>query len=193
MIKNITYKPLTKADFEAVVTLANHVHGDGYLTQDSLKSWYQKGLLVTNHEMINASIVAYDQNKLIGFRITYAPQQWHIDEWSTPSLWQVTSNNICYFKCNTVDEEYRGLGVGSQMLALSIDAAKQQGAKAGVSHLWKQSPGNSAVKYFTKCGGKLIKTHPGKWNAESKRGYDCIFCGFDCQCEAAEMIIYFDQ
>jgi ribosomal protein S18 acetylase RimI-like enzyme len=191
MTKNIIYKPLATSDFDALVTLANHVHGDGYLSLESLQSWYQKGLFETNKEIINASFVAYDSTKLIGFRITYAPQQWCVDQWSTPTLWKVAVEKVCYFKCNTVDEAYRGLGVGSQMLSLSIAAAKKQGAQAGVSHLWKQSPGNSAVKYFTKCGGELIKSHPGKWNEESKKGYNCIFCGFDCRCEAAEMIIYF--
>ena len=68
------------------------------------------------------------------------------------------TSQVCYFKCNTVDESYRGYGIGSTLLRLSIDAAKQQGAKAGISHLWKQSPGNSAVKYFTKCGGQLVQS-----------------------------------
>ncbi len=191
MSKNITYKTLSTTDFKALVALANHVHGDGYLTLEKLKTWYEKGLTTQNNQLINASFVAYDKEELVGFRITYAVNKWQIDQWSTPSLWQVNADEVCYFKCNTVDENYRGYGIGSKMLALSIAAAKKQGAKAGVSHLWKQSPGNSAVKYFTKCGGKLVKSHPGKWNEESKNGYDCIFCGFDCQCEAAEMIIYF--
>jgi len=191
MTKNISYKSLTTTDFEQLVALANHVHGAGYLTIEKLKTWYEKGLTEQNKQYINASFVAYDHNKLVGFRITFAVGQWQVDQWSTPQLWRVKHDEVCYFKCNTVDENYRGYGIGSKMLSLSINAAKAQGAKAGVSHLWKQSPGNSAVKYFTKCGGELVKSHPGKWNEESKNGYDCVFCGFDCQCEAAEMIIYF--
>ena len=74
---------------------------------------------------------------------------------------------------------------------LNIEAAKQQGATAGIAHLWKQSPNNSAVAYFTHCGGKLVKSHPDKWNEASKHGYNCILCGHDCHCEAAEMIIRF--
>ena len=105
---------------------------------------------------------------------------------------QVPSSSCCYFKCNTVDENFRGLGIGKKLLQLAIEAAKKQGAKAGISHLWKQSPNNSAVNYFTRCGGQHVASHAGKWNEESKQGYDCILCGFDCQCEAAEMIIYFD-
>jgi len=184
---DITYHPLTPQDFVSLIRLANAVHGDGYLDLPSLTTWYQKGL--SHHQ--NASFVAYHQHKLVGFRITFTPDNWQIDQWVTPKLWRVASDKVCYFKCNTIDENYRGLGLGRKLLELSIDIAKQQGAVAGVSHLWKQSPNNSAVSYFTKCGGELVKSHPDKWNEESKKGYDCILCGLDCHCEAAEMIIYF--
>ena len=70
-------------------------------------------------------------------------------------------------------------------------AAKGQGATAGVSHLWKQSPGNSAVKYFSKNGGTLIKEHADRWRELSLAGYDCPICSNDCRCEAAEMMITF--
>lgn len=184
---NITYAPLTKEYFAQVVTLANHVHGDGYLDAEKLEQWTNKGIA----KGINCSFVALLNSKVIGFRITYSAKQWQIDQWCSPSLWQVAADKCCYFKCNTVDETCRGLGVGRLLLQLAIKAAEKQGAQAGISHLWKQSPNNSAVAYFTKCGGQLIKSHPGKWNEDSKQGYDCILCGFDCHCEAAEMIIYF--
>ena len=188
MTTQFKYQQLTKDDFEAVVALGNHVHGDGYLSIATLEQWYQKG--ITNQ--INASYVVYDNNKLIGFRLTFAATQWEIDNWCTTSDWLAPTEKVCYFKCNTVDENYRGHGIGSKLLALSIETAKQQGAIAGVSHLWMQSPGNSAVKYFTKCGGKLIKVHADRWLEDSHNGYHCILCGYDCHCQAAEMIIYFD-
>lgn len=189
MTIQINYQNITPDDFEQIMQLANHVHGDGYLTPDVMQRWYLQGLA----HGINAGFVAYDQQQLIGFRITFAAGQWRVDQWSTPTLWRVPVEQVCYFKCNTVDEQYRGAGVGGKLLRLSIDAAKQQGATAGVSHLWKQSPGNSAVKYFSKCGGELVKSHPDKWHQDSLDGYNCILCGFDCHCEAAEMIIYFDS
>jgi len=185
----IKYLPLTAEYFPQVITLANQVHGDGYLNSHSIEQWTNKGI-VNN---INSSFVALLDGKVIGFRSTYSAKQWKIDQWCSPQLWQVDSNKCCYFKCNTVDEKYRGLGIGKRLLQLAIEGAKQQGSLAGISHLWKQSPNNSAVSYFTKCGGELIKAHPGKWNEESKQGYNCILCGHDCRCEAAEMIIYFNR
>lgn len=182
------YKTFTPDDFTNIIELGNQVHGDGYLNDESIKQWYLKSL----YHGTNASYVAYDGKKLIGFRVTFAINNWSIDQWCSPDLWRVAQDKVCYFKCNTIDEEYRGQGVGRKLLELSIEACKIQGATAGVSHLWQQSPNNSAVAYFTKCGGKLIKVHPDKWHQESLDGYDCILCGLDCHCSAQEMIIYFN-
>ncbi len=194
---NVTYEKLTQKYFKQVIKLANEVHGDGYLNDESIANWTARG--TSNN--VNCAYVALfkdssdiaAEEKLIGFRITFSAEHWQADQWCSPDLWMAPKDKCCYFKCNTVDESYRGLGVGKKLLQLSIEAAKQQGAQAGVAHLWKQSPNNSAVAYFTHCGGKLIKSHPDKWNEESKQGYDCILCGHDCHCEAAEMIIYFND
>ncbi|XQW84347.1 GNAT family N-acetyltransferase [Thalassotalea piscium] len=183
----IIYREMTPEDFNAIVILGTQVHGEGYIDNTIIKGWYQKGI----HHNINASFVAYAKDKLVGFRLTFSAQHWDIDSWCTPELWQIPSEQVCYFKCNTVDENYRGYGIGSQLLNLSISAAKQQGALAGVSHLWRQSPGNSAVIYFSKCGGKLIKNHPDRWNELSQQGYQCPVCDLYCHCEAAEMMILF--
>lgn len=191
-MSEVVYQPLTVEYFSAVIKLGNQVHGDGYLTDEKVRQWTDKGMRSLNGEAINTSFVAYLDGQLVGFRITFAAGNWPVDKWCSPELWQVPESSCCYFKCNTVDENYRGLGIGKELLLLAIQAAKRQGAKAGISHLWKQSPNNSAVNYFTRCGGQHIASHPGKWNEESKQGYDCVLCGFDCQCEAAEMIIYFD-
>ena len=157
-----------------------------------MADWAERGI----KNNINCSYVALlsdtnNKETLIGFRITFAAQNWQVDQWCSPTLWQVAKENCCYFKCNTVAENFRGLGVGKKLLQLSINAATQQGAQAGISHLWQQSPNNSAVAYFSHCGGELIKLHPNKWNEDSKQGYCCILCGHDCHCDAAEMIIRF--
>jgi len=183
----VSYKKLTPKYFKQVIQLANEVHGDGYLNDKSIAAWTARG--ISNE--INCGYVALKNEQLIGFRITYTAEHWQTDQWCSPNLWKVSKDKCCYFKCNTVDEKYRGLGVGRKLLQLSINAAKKQGAQAGVAHLWKQSPNNSAVAYFTHCGGELIKSHPDRWNEASKQGYNCILCGHNCHCEAAEMIIRF--
>ncbi|MCW8832318.1 MAG: GNAT family N-acetyltransferase [Colwellia sp.] len=188
---NIIYTELTPQYFKQVIKLGNKVHGDGYLTQEKLTDWTARGI----SKKINCGFVAIAKfgakEELVGFRITFAAEHWQVDEWCSPKLWKIAEDKCCYFKCNTVDESYRGFGIGKKLLQLSSQAAKKQGAQAGIAHLWKQSPNNSAVAYFTHCGGELVKSHPDKWNEESKQGYNCILCGHDCHCEAAEMIIRF--
>ena len=186
-MQSFNYREIQPKDFNAVIKLANTVHGDGYLDFEKMNNYYQQGIV----DDINASFVVYDGDKLIGFRLTFAANNWIIDKWCSDKLWQVPLDQVSYFKCNTVDADYRGHGIGGKLLKLSIEALKSQGATAGVSHLWRQSPGNAAVKYFTKCGGELIKDHPDRWYEESVAGYHCVLCGHNCHCVAAEMIIYF--
>ncbi|WNC73182.1 GNAT family N-acetyltransferase [Thalassotalea psychrophila] len=186
--KQIIYRPMNEIDFDNVIALGNFVHGDGYMSDENIITWFKKGL----KDQLNSNFVAYDGNKIVGFRVSYSPGNYLTDQWYSPHLWQTDIADTAYFKCNTVDENYRGFGIGSKLLNLSVQVLKQQGAKAGVSHLWRQSPGNSAVKYFTKCGGVLVKDHPDKWYQDSIEGYKCAICKHDCHCVAAEMIIYFD-
>lgn len=186
----ITYKPFTSDDFGGVMALGNDVHGDNYLDHDKTQYYYDSGF----KNGINASFVAYHQNKLVGFRLTQAAMQWEIDEWCSPERWQLQADQVCYFKSNTVNAEYRGHGIGSTLLMLSIEQAKLQGAKAGLAHIWMASPGNSAFKYFKKCGGELIKEHPKRWAGwHDSHGYLCPVCGKDCHCTAAEMMIRFTE
>lgn len=183
--KQITYQPLSPAHFAAVIALGNQVHGNGYLTDDLIHSYYQQGLKA-NH---NAGVVALDAHGLAGFRLAFAPGQWQPDQWCSPTLWPVAVDKVGYFKCNTVRPDLQGAGIGGALLKLSIEAFIAQGALAGVAHLWVQSPGNAAVRYFSKHGGQLVKIHADKWRQDSLNGYACVRCGFDCHCDAAEMML----
>ncbi len=186
---DVLYRQLTPEDFAALIPFANLVHGENYLNHEQLQRYYQLGI----KNGINASWVAFIDGKLVGFRLTFAPQQWSIDQYCTTNEWSVDSAFVCYFKCNTVDESVRGLGIGSQLLAHSINSVKLQGGSAGLAHIWAESPGNSAFKYFSKCGGTLIKRHPGKWNIDCiEDGYICGICGNRCECVALEMMVVFD-
>ena len=113
MTIKLNYKELTHDDFDQVIALATTVHGDGYLDQASILAWYNKGV----YKDINTAFVVYHDDKLVGFRITYAATQWDIDQWCTPEKWHVATDKVCYFKCNTVDENYRGHGIGGELLA----------------------------------------------------------------------------
>lgn len=202
---SILYELLSPKHFAAVVDLGNAVHGDNYLDAKSMQGIYDKSW----HNDINASWVAIDNNfsngqtqipltqqvesgALVGFRLTYAAKNWQLDKWCSEQQWAVPANEVCYFKCNTVNQAYRGLGIGKTLLKHSISSATKQGAKAGLAHIWLASPGNSAYAYFSACGGKLIKEHPNKWQIHSiEDNYDCPVCGDLCNCTAAEMLLTF--
>ncbi|MEC9259740.1 MAG: GNAT family N-acetyltransferase [Pseudomonadota bacterium] len=187
---DITYTALTPDHFAAVLELGNRVQGEGYLNLDNLTDYYQRGL----KDGINAGIVAFYRDQLVGFRLTFAQGQWDIDQWATPAEWDVEPATVCYFKCNTVDPAMQGYGIGSTLLSKAVDAAQRQGSNAGLAHIWLASPGNSAFKYFSKNGGRLIKEHPNKWQyAAMYEGYDCPVCDSLCACVAAEMLLTFSQ
>lgn len=183
---NIT--PLTKAYYQQALLLANKVHGDNYLDLPSLVDMQKKA----TKNGINANFIALEDDNVVGLRLSYAANQWPLDEWCSPDLWPCAQANMAYFKCIAVDPNQQGKGIGPKLLTASINALKQQGAKAGIGHLWQQSPGNGAVKYFTKAGGKLIKEHKNRWYEYSiKENYQCTICGVPCHCSAAEMVIEF--
>lgn len=181
----IQYQPLTPEHFAAVIALGNQVHGDGYLSDELIRLYHQQGQKAGH----NAGVVALDNQGLAGFRLAFAPGQWQPDQWCSPDLWGVPATQVGYFKCNTVRPDLQGSGIGGALLQLSTQAFIAQGAVAGVAHLWVQSPGNAAVRYFSKHGGELVKIHPDKWREDSLNGYECVRCGFDCHCDAAEMIL----
>lgn len=191
MNNSLKLVPLEPLHFDRVIDLGNDVHGDGYLTTEIITKIYKKSIL---HD-INCSFVILDDEKMVGFRLTYAPTLWSIDEWCSPDLWQLPIEQLCYFKSSTVDKNYRGKGIAKQMLQASILAADKMGANGGICHTWMQSPGNAAYQYFIKSGGIHLKTYPNRWLQDSIEGYRCIVCGADnyCRCDAGEMILYFDQ
>ncbi len=194
MTTQLTLVSLEPAYFEGVIALGNQVHGDAYLTDSSMQSIYQKSV----KDGINCSFVMLDESvspaKVVGFRLTYAPTNWEVDQWCSPDLWKLPIEQLCYFKSSTVDENYRAMGIARKMLEASTAAAKQQGAQGGICHTWMQCPDNAAFHYFVNCGGQHLKTYPNRWLEDSYAGYRCVTCGVDeyCRCDAGEMILYFD-
>ncbi len=185
----IRYETLDAVHFERFLTLANQVHGDNYMDEAALRLYVPRSW----KEGVNASFVALDGDKIVGLRLTFAANQWPLDKWCTPQKWPVPQQDVAYFKVIAIDPDYQGYGIGGQLLKRSISALKQQGAKAGLAHVWEQSPGNNAVGYFTACGGELIQRHPNRWLQNCiEDGYLCPICGSDCDCVAAEMMIRFE-
>ncbi|GAB59219.1 GNAT family N-acetyltransferase [Rheinheimera nanhaiensis] len=173
--------------FADVIALANQIHGDNYLTQQSLLQMQQQGI----KQGINASFVALnEQGHIIGYRLSFAAGQWQPDKWCSVSLWPVAVSDMAYFKSVGVSPAARGQGVASALLRQSAVALSEQGAKAGLAHIWRESPGNAAERYFSHAGARLLKVHAERWRHLSElEGYICPRCGTLCRCSAAEMVL----
>lgn len=181
--------PLDTDKFAAVIALANQVHGDNYLDSVSLQQMSLQGI----KQGLNASLVAVDDNgAVVGYRLSFAPGQWQLDQWCSPGLWSVLPDNMAYFKSVAVAPSVRGQGVATALLKASARILVRQGAGAGLAHIWRESPGNAAERYFSYAGATLLKVHPLRWRHLSETaGYICPLCGSLCSCSAAEMELKF--
>lgn len=176
--------------FADVVVLANQVHGDNYLSLTTLMELYPRGV----KEGINAGFVALSDDKVVGYRLSYAAGQWPLDQWCSVPLWPVAPPKMAYFKSVAVAPELQGMGLGPELLKASVAALRQQGALAGLAHIWQQSPGNAAQRYFSKAGARLLKVHPDRWlHLSETANYLCPQCGNRCHCTAAEMVLSFGR
>ena len=184
------FRPMTTADFTAVIALGNKVHGDNYLTETNIVEYFKRG---QKHGR-NLQWLAFADDVLVGLRLTFAPGCWPIDDYCTPNQWPVPAEQMCYFKCAAIDQDYQGLGIGKSLLQHSVVEAAAIGCKAGLAHIWRQSPNNSAFNYFSRCGGELIDDYPDRWYLASvEDGYYCPVCEGICHCTAAEMVLSFDN
>ena len=176
--------------FSPVIELANQVHGDNYLDLESLSLMKQQGI----KSGLNASFVALDDNdNVVAYRLSFAPGQWNLDKWCSVDSWPVAHPYMAYFKSVAVAPSARGQGVASALLKASVDILRRQGGKAGLAHIWRESPGNAAERYFSHAGAKLLKVHPKRWaHLCETAGYICPLCGSACQCSAAEMVLVFE-
>lgn len=191
--------PLQEDDFDKVITLGAAIHGKNYLSQETLSKILHK----SQKNGLCCSYVLYDKprenGKLVGFRLTYAPGSWEPDEWCSTDKWDVDPEKACYLKSNTIATEYSGQGLGPHLLDVSLQTVKDMGGEAAVTHIWMNSPGNSAFKYFSKTGAKLLWIWPTRWKDDFKNeGYLCAVCCRTgavqpCTCLAAEMILHFGE
>lgn len=185
---------LKEEDFDKVIELGNRIFGDGYLSQEVMRDVLKKSVKDGINCSFTLSMSEGDGvRKLIGFRLTYAPGQW-MDSYSfetRPELWGFGPDKVAYMKSNCLDEKFRGSGLGRMLLDHAIGATRRAGAEAAVAHIWMNSPGNSAYKYFLRAGGKEVVVYPAYWTNLHSEEAPCIHCGSSCICPAAEMIIDF--
>jgi predicted N-acetyltransferase YhbS len=176
-------------DVNPILDFSDKWIGKNYFKKSELRQILLRGQV----ENLNASLVAVNEdNKIIGIRLTMAPEEWHQDvtysPFIRPSKWRVPINQVAYFKSLFVAREYQKKGIGRELSNRSIEILKKMGARAVLCHSWVESPQNSSKGYLRSMNFESVETHNQFWYYKD---YECIRCTpSPCLCRAEEMIKY---
>jgi len=77
-------------------------------------------------------------------------------------------------------DEYRGLGIGKELLKIRMEWARDVGAKFAFSNSWISKQRFNSSRLFEADGFQVV-TRFTSFNSQSKT--PCLFCGDDCRCE----------
>ena len=88
-MSDIIYRQITAADSAAVIDLANEVHGDNYLNEDSFQQYLASGTVGD----VQLNWIALQDDTPLGIRLTLAPGQWPIDDFCSPDAWPPAADN----------------------------------------------------------------------------------------------------
>ena len=188
--KHVKLENMNVTHFKNVVSLGNKVFGNNYNTLKDLREDHPKS---HPNETETSNFVLLLGGKLVGFRITYGPGTWDIDNDYAPEKWNVPPEQVCYFKSACIDPEYQGQGFGQVLLNGAVARSKAQGAIAGIADIWLNSPNNSAYKYFSKAGGEVVNIHQDRYMEDYDSEGLCPVDGHPCRCIGAEMILHFGE
>ena len=179
-------RPFALADIPAVKAFADASIGTDYYSESELQDVYHRSLA---GNVMCSFLLVDNQQQVLGLRLAYPPGKWekgkgnrlHADLWKTPL------SETGYFQSLFLAAKVQGQGWGPKLSLKSIEALKKVGAKAIVTHAWKESPNNSSIRYLSKLGFQSVATHPEYWiNVD----YVCVLDGKPCRCTAEEMIYY---
>jgi ribosomal protein S18 acetylase RimI-like enzyme len=178
--------PLTEKDLAEVKALTDRTIGLNYYSLIELQEVLKKSTL---NGICSSFVLRDDAGIVQGFRLAFPPGTWSKGKGNKlrPDLWNVPKESVGYFQSLFLSEGLRGQSWGPKLSEAAIETFKKHGARAIVTHAWKESPQNSSVRYLTKFGFQSVATHPGYWKDVD---YECLLDGKPCQCTAEEMIKY---
>jgi ribosomal protein S18 acetylase RimI-like enzyme len=178
-------KPLEKSILLQVKSFSDQWIGNNYYQMPELEKIFEK----SQKNKIMCSFVIVDEvEKIHGLRISYPPGNWSSGKGQglRSDLWNVPQNKTAYFQSLFLSNDIQNQGWGPKLSQASIAALKKIGAKAIVTHAWKESPNNSSLKYLKRMGFVELIEHPDYWvNVD----YVCTRDGNPCHCTAVEMIL----
>ena len=186
MTKNFVIRSFMAEDIGQVKSFTDTWIGTGYYKEEELA----RVLEISTLNGRCCSYLAFDQEKLVAVRLTFAPGTWakDITRGLTPDSWKIPFEKMAYFKSLFVHEDYQGQGLGKSLSQKSIETLKEMGAQGILCHSWIESPGDSSRRYLKRMNFEQVAEHKEYWKPID---YLCTRCTPNpCVCTAAEMVYY---
>jgi ribosomal protein S18 acetylase RimI-like enzyme len=180
---------MRSGDAPAVSGLADRLIGWGYYPPELVLADLERSIgargVVCSHV---AELADQPGCPLVGFRIALPPGSWQRGRGRglKPSAWPAPLEACGYFQSAFVATEHTGRGIGPEMARMALDALRACGARAVVTHCWKESPHGSSQKYLERLGFVAVAEHPEYWVDVD---YVCSLDGKPCHCTSIEMVL----
>ena len=166
-------------------TFTDQTIGRNYFSLLELQSCFEKSLstlpialpignLAADRPRVMCSFVLVDSSGQIqGFRLAYPPGAWSQGKGSKlrSDLWKTPIDQVGYFQSLFLAPLAQGQGWGPKLSDAAVDAFRSLGAKAIVTHAWKESPNNSSIRDLNKFGFQSVATHAHYWIDVD---YECV-------------------
>ncbi|MCQ2386001.1 MAG: GNAT family N-acetyltransferase, partial [Clostridia bacterium] len=169
----------TVDDFPAVIKIADAQLGDGYLTADRLEK-------VLDGSLSDTLWVAAENvtGHLIGFSLfRHIPYEEARKIGGSPFRNMMFAKEIGYLATVAVKESFKGLGIGTALVAKSINVMKDRGVRCFISTAWKHAGVINIGSVLERQGFVKEAEIPRYWYESSlKEGFMCPQCGNPCTC-----------
>lgn len=158
--------------------------GQDYYSVSEMTENQEKSKTSTNE--ITSFLLLDSSEKIQGIRLAYPAGNWAHGKGKKlrPELWPFPIESAGYFQSLFISEVARGQGFGPKLSEMSLQIFRKLDHKGVITHCWKESPGNTSLKYLVEFGFTPIVEHPDYWIDVD---YVCTRDGKPCRCTAIEM------
>lgn len=189
----VIYRDYQPQDSNPIIEIGDEVLGRGYITVDEIDECYKEKSRAKGN--VNFFVAELD-GKIAGFSWAYRPGLFPSGPFAK-GLWPVDESEVAYIATMGVKREFGRRGIGTELLRRLHKRAREQGAKALVSHSWIESPGNASTKLVNKSKFTPLKIHYRLWYKKTwyESSEDISICRRcilpPCRCSALEVMLHF--
>jgi len=152
----IAIRNFKNVDTDRIFAIADSLLGEKYIIEADLSAGK---VFIAEHN---------DTEEVVGFCIAYVD----------------SNDGKSYVRTVAVDPAFSGQGIGTALVARSVDYLKSLGAKKIMSPLWKHDGVVNSDVVFRRNGFLPVFEIPDYWYADSiAKGYSCPVCGKGCRCK----------